>query len=235
MLSIIILALNEEKYLPILLESIRAQKIKDYEIIVADAGSKDKTVEIARQSGCVVIKGGLPAKGRNEGVKVAKGDLLLFLDADIFLPEGFLEKVLNDVREKNISIANFPILFYPTGVLDRLISKFYNIVTNLTKSFSAHAAGGVLLATKEIHEKISGFDESIVLAEDYDYARRAQKFVKFEFLKTPPVLYSNRRFKTEGYIKTCIKYVLIELHLIFLGPIRTDIFKYRFAHYDKKK
>ena len=72
MLSIIIPALNEEKYLPLLLGEIKKQNFADdLEIIVADAGSVDKTIEIARSFGCEITKGGLPAKGRNEGGKVA--------------------------------------------------------------------------------------------------------------------------------------------------------------------
>lgn len=71
MLSIIVPALNEEKYLPILLSQIKKQNFNsDSEIIVADAGSKDKTVEIARNYGCKIIPGGLPARGRNEGAKI---------------------------------------------------------------------------------------------------------------------------------------------------------------------
>ena len=84
MLSIIIPALNEENYLPLLLESIKKQDFKDYEIIVADAGPKDKTVQIAKNYGCKIAPGGLPAKGRNQGAKIAQGDLLLFITADTF-------------------------------------------------------------------------------------------------------------------------------------------------------
>ena len=80
MLSIIIPTLNEEKYLPVLLESIKKQKFEgDYELIVADAGSQDKTVEIARNFGGKIVPGGLPAKGRNQGAAEARGDLFLFL------------------------------------------------------------------------------------------------------------------------------------------------------------
>jgi len=75
MLSIIIPTLNEENYLPFLLESIKNQDFKDYEIIVADAGSHDKTREIAKNFGCKVVSGGLPAKGRNEGTKFSRGNL----------------------------------------------------------------------------------------------------------------------------------------------------------------
>ena len=92
MLSIIIPTLNEEKYLPLLLESIKKQKdFFDYEIIVADAGSKDKTLEIAKNYGCITVGGGLPSKARNEGAKITNGNTLLFLDADVILTNDFLK------------------------------------------------------------------------------------------------------------------------------------------------
>lgn len=79
MLSIIIPTLNEEKYLPLLLEAIRKQDFDgDLETIIADAGSEDQTLEIAKTFGCRVAPGGLPAKGRNEGAKIAQGDTFLF-------------------------------------------------------------------------------------------------------------------------------------------------------------
>ena len=82
-LSIIIPTYNEEKYLPILLESIKKQSFEDYEIIVADANSTDNTRNIAQEYGCIIVDGGLPAIGRNNGANVAKGDILLFLDSDL--------------------------------------------------------------------------------------------------------------------------------------------------------
>ena len=55
-LSIIIPTYNEEEYLPVLLESIKQQDFSDYEIIVADADSKDNTVKIAEEYGCIVVE-----------------------------------------------------------------------------------------------------------------------------------------------------------------------------------
>ena len=129
MLSIIIPTLNEEKYLPFLLESIKkhpeaerssrrgspvqssafvsGQIFNDFEIIIADAGSKDKTIEIAKKFGCQIVKGGLPAKGRNEGAQIAKGDLYLFLDGDTILPEIFFEKALYEFKKRNLDVASF--------------------------------------------------------------------------------------------------------------------------------
>ena len=69
-LSIIIPTYNEEEYLPVLLESIKEQSFDDYEVIVADANSTDKTREIAKEYGCIVVDGGLPAVGRNNGARI---------------------------------------------------------------------------------------------------------------------------------------------------------------------
>ena len=66
---------DEEEYLPVLLDSIKEQSFKDYEIIVADANSTDRTREIAEEYGCTVVDGGMPAVGRNRGPEVAKGEI----------------------------------------------------------------------------------------------------------------------------------------------------------------
>lgn len=87
MLSIVIPTLNEEWYLGRLLDSIEEQDYEDYEIIVADSESEDDTVEKARSHGCRIVnvdKRG-PGHGRNKGAEKAKGDKILFLDADVEL------------------------------------------------------------------------------------------------------------------------------------------------------
>ena len=63
-ISIIIPTLNEEDYLSLLLESIKQQNFKDYEIIVVDASSTDDTLKIAQNYGCSIVGGGLPASVR---------------------------------------------------------------------------------------------------------------------------------------------------------------------------
>lgn len=95
--SVIIPARNEEHNLPRLLASIRDQETQPDEVIVVDDGSTDRTAELARQSGArVVAPGPLPQGWRGkawacqQGTQAARGDVLLFLDADTyFLPGGF--------------------------------------------------------------------------------------------------------------------------------------------------
>lgn len=231
MLSIIIPTLNEEKYLPLLLEQIKKQNFSDLEIIVADAGSKDRTREIAKSFGCKIVEGGLPAKGRNQGAEVVQGDLILFLDADVILPENSLDSFIKEFQERNLDVAGF--CLQPIGdnkFLRFLYQVFYNWPILILEKVLPHAAGAILIK-KELHKKIGGFDEEIKLAEDMVYVRKAAQFGKFGLLKSGKIFYSQRRLEREGFMKTYLKYILAELHLVFLGPIKSDIFRYKFDHF----
>lgn len=243
MISIIIPTLNEEDYLLSLLESIKKQDFaslkgratseEDYEIIVADAGSKDKTKEIAEKYNCKIVKGGLPAVGRNNGVKVAKGNVLFFLDADTILPEGFFKKALEEFKERQLDIGSFCLVPLPKSKISSLfMSVFYNQPIVLLENALVHAAVGIMVK-RDVFDKIGGFDEDVKLAEDHYFARRAQKIInaKCGILKSTEIFVSDRRFRRDGWVRIGIKYLLCELHLIFIGPVKSDIFNYKFNHY----
>ncbi len=234
-LSIIIPTLNEEKCLPLLLGSIKKQNFNsDLEVIIADAGSTDKTIEIAESFGCRIVPGGVPAKGRNEGGKAARGDLLLFMDADnICLPDNFLTELTKEFKERNLDIASFPVC--PKGNnFDRFAYGLYNWWAKLSQKFLPHATNSALVK-KEILQKINGFDEEIKIAEDHDFVRRAAKIGRFGFIKTKPVLTSTRRFERDGRLKTYFIYILAGIYILIFGPIKSDIFKYRFEYLKKSK
>ena len=236
MLSIIIPALNEEEYLPLLFESIKKQNFKDYEIILADAGSKDKTLEIAKKYGCRIAPGGLPAKGRNEGAKIAKGETLFFLDADTVLPDNFFEKALPEFEGRNLDLASFCLVPLPKNKISSFFMNiFYNQPIVLLETALPHAALGILVKN-DLFNKLGGYDEDVKLAEDHYLARRAQKLFssRLGIIKSTEIFVSDRRFRTDGWIAVGIKYILCELHLIFLGPVRSDIFNYKFNHYNTK-
>jgi len=234
MLSIIIPTLNEEKCLPLLLEAIKKQNFSDLEIIVADADSQDGTIEIARDFGCKIVPGGLPAKGRNEGAKAAKGEIILFMDADnIYLPTNFLKQSLEEFEKRNLDVASFPVCPQGNG-FDKIAYGSYNLWAGISQNFLPHATNSVLVR-KEIHEKIGGFDEEIKMAEDHEFVRRAAKFGKFGFIKTEPVLTSTRRFERDGRLKTYLKYLVAALHMLLLGKIKSNIYNYRFNQYSKNK
>ena len=226
MISIIIPALNEEKYLPELLACIKKQTYTDYEIIVADANSTDSTKKIAKKYGCKVVKGGMPAVGRNNGAKIAKGGILLFLDSDVQFDNNFLSNSLNEIKKRKIGAAGCRI--YPLGnnLLDKIFFSIFNAWTFATQFFYPNASGGGIFCKTKIHKKINGFDESIKLSEDMDYVKRCSKFGKFRILKNAKTYVSMRRFEKEGRLKVGLKLLLSAFYRLIFGEIRSNVFKY---------
>jgi len=234
MLSIIIPTLNEERYLPSLLESIKKQNLKgEHEIIVADAGSKDKTVEIAESFGCRITKGGLPARGRNEGAKAARGNVLLFLDADLKMSPDFLKKSLEEFARRRLAVASYCLI---PRTSKRALKTGFNLLYNrpivLWQKLIAHGSAAILVK-KNIFLRVGGFDEKIKLAEDHYFTRQAAKLGKFGVIKSAKVYIPMRRFETDGYLFTLSKYLLCQLYMLSGKPAKAKIFEYKFNHYKK--
>lgn len=231
MLSIIIPALNEEKRLPKLLDSIAKQGLTDYEVIVADGGSTDKTLQIARKFCCKIAKGGLPPIARNNGAKLAKGNLLLFLDADDILPKYALKKALADFKKRRLDIASSQLKPIENTFPNRLILLFGNIGMVTTQIIDPHAAGPFILVKKSIHKKLNGFDETLKQAEDHDYAKRSSKMGRFRILKGIRICTSMRRFEEEGHFRLLMKYYKSELMRKLKGKIDYDIYDYKYGNF----
>ena len=235
MISIIIPTYNEAKYLPLLLQSIKSQSFKDYEIIVADNNSTDSTVEIAKTYGAQITSGGLPGAGRNAGAKIAKGDLLLFLDADVILKNKYyLTDCYAEFLDRDVDVATCCIS--PMSLLkkDIIWHEFYNAIIIAMEKFSPYAPGFCIFAKKSVHNLISGFDEDIILGEDSDYVKRANKISSFKVLRSQKIPVSVRRLDKDGRLNVIIKYGLAGLYMIVVGNIKSDIFNYTFGNYDKK-
>ena len=203
--SIIIPTYNEEDYLPVLLDSIKEQDFNDYEVIVADANSKDRTREIAEEYGCTVVDGGLPAVGRNNGAKVAKGEILLFLDSDLQLTEDYLAKVLYEFRMENLGIAITQMLPMSNKIEDKLYHDFANYFMIGVENIKPHGAGCYgIIAKRELHEKCGGFDESLTFGEDTDYIERLAEKERFKVLRNAKIGVSgNRMYHRSGQKSDC--------------------------------
>ncbi len=235
-ISIIIPALNEEAHIPGLLKSIRQQTCPPLEVIVADAGSSDRTTEIALQAGCRVVSGGKPARGRNAGAKVALGDIFLFLDADVLPSSNFLASVLDEFIQRGLDVATCPVQPMVGTLTDAIFHEAANIFIRATQSFNPHAPGFCILSRRQLHESISGFDETLYLCEDHDYVRRASSHGgKFGILHMPiPV--SVRRFETDGRLNVAIRYSFLAINQLIGDPFNQDVFdrylgEYHFGHH----
>ena len=230
-LSIIIPTYNEEEYLPVLLDSIKSQSFDDYEIIVADANSTDKTREVAESYGCTVVDGGLPAVGRNNGAKIAQGEYLLFLDSDLELTEDYLRNALYEFRMERLGIAITQMTPMSNKIEDKIFHDFANYFMISVEKIKPHGAGCYgIIARKELHDRCNGFDEDLTFGEDTDYIERLAKIEPFKVLRNAKIGVSTRRLEEEG-IETLIRQYGRSTVNDFLGKRTTaEELDYNFNH-----
>ncbi len=230
--SIVIPSLNEEKFIPLLLDSISKQTYKDYEIILADAGSKDKTVEIANSFGVKVVKGGMPGPGRNRGAEVASGEFLFFFDSDVVIPPDFLEKAIIELDENYIDLATCEFLPISDLNIDKVLFDLSNLIVKVNLNINPRAAGFCIFINRRLFNRINGFDEKVLIAEDHDLVTRATKFRPLKFLKSTSLKVSVRRLDKEGRLALLQKYIQVELHLLTKGSVKDEIVEYEFGNFE---
>ena len=233
-LSIVIPTLNEEKDLPNLLESIKKQNFKNYEIIIADNNSKDNTRKIAKKYKCNLTKGGLPPVGRNNGVKIAKGDYILFLDADVILPYNFIRDALKEFEERYLEAATCEFIPLSDKKIDQFLHKFSNGIIRTLQYIKPFGAGFCILVTKRIHNRINGFNESLRLCEDHDYLERISKLGTFRILKNPKVYVSTRRLEKEGRRTLALKYAKATIYQLTNQKDKMKEIDYEFGNYNRE-
>lgn len=235
MLSIIIITKNEEIMLPRLLESIKQQDFKDYEVIISDAKSTDKTRDIARKYNCRIVEGGLPSTGRNSGAKAAKKDILLFLDADVILPPEFLSKNIKEFNDRNLVSATALYVPLSKKIIDKILHHSYNYFARTIQYISPHAAGFCIFIKRDVFIKVGGFNENVRFAEDHALVNQSKKHGKFRILKSVPLLVDVRRLDKEGRIGTIKKYLTADLYRLFKGEIENPPFDYDMQGVNMKK
>ncbi|MEX2335791.1 MAG: TIGR04283 family arsenosugar biosynthesis glycosyltransferase [Fulvivirga sp.] len=196
-ISIVIPTYNEAGNIGRLVKHLK--KIQnDYllEIIVADGGSSDNTVEEAREAGATVVLS--PEKGRaaqmNAGAEGARGGIIYFLHSDTFPPENYDEMIVQSISCHN-PWGSFRMKFdHPHW--------FLTFVTWFTRlSFTFFRFGDQsLFVKKELFDTIGKFDPSQIIFEDVELARRLSLSSKGKILPIP-VITSARKFRDNGIYK----------------------------------
>ncbi len=217
-LTVVIPAKNEEKLLPRLLKSLVEQDyplMSSTRVVIADADSTDGTVRVAaefsRSLPISVIRGGLPAVGRNNGARCADSRYLLFVDADIELAETtLLRRAVERMKSESLHCVTTDI-FCRDGVwLDCLLYGGNNVAQRLSRFFKPFATGMFMLVDKKRFDEIGGFDELALYAEDYQLT---SQIARQRFRVIGGGVYStNRRFRKMGrwtivrlFLRTAIK------------------------------
>jgi len=232
--SIVVPTLNEEFFLPKLLNDLAKQKEKNFEVIVADSHSEDKTKEAAlsfRKNFSINFfanKRKNVSYQRNFGASQAKGKYLIFLDADSQVTISFTKKLEKTILKKN------GLFFLPSLKTDEdsaeikfmtdILNFFIEISQNINRPF---AFGGAMILERNYFLTIGGFDETVTIAEDYDLAQRSLKWgVRAKFLPEVAVTYSLRRIRKEGKLQAYYKYMLSTTQYLLKGKIDSNLIKY---------
>lgn len=241
--SIVIPAFNEEKLLPRLLEALDNQTYKDFEVILVDANSTDKTIEEAKKKSkkfplqIISTTEKNVSGSRNIGASKAKGDYLFFIDADNYIHSAFLKEI-SALLEKNYQMIVPSIVPDSRNLYYKVVYKLANFFVFLAEKFNmSFSTGGNLVIKRDVFDKLNGFDKTIFVGEDHDIVERARKKdFRVTFVSTPKVVFSVRRLEKEGGIML-LKYFLSTMYIVFFGKITRKMYNYEMGgeYYKKQK
>jgi glycosyltransferase involved in cell wall biosynthesis len=204
--SVVIPAYNEATYIDRLLEALTHQTFESFEVIVSDADSKDGTEEVVKDfadrldARLVQSPPRGPAAGRNVGAKLARGDWLLFLDADddIDDPE-FIATLVGEAEKHGWQTATARQKNVDANLAEALGGWLnYHYTKLLAHTKHPVSPGWCILTRRELFEKCGGFNENIHFGEDYDYVSRAGH-AGFGFVESTYYYVDLRRARSEGF------------------------------------
>lgn len=227
--SVIIPTLNEEAHIEKTLEAISDQSTDFcYEILVCDAGSTDRTHQIASRYARVVIS---PSRGQaaqsNFAANTSKGKILVFIDADTIIPKGYLQHVYRAFeRDKNILACGAPINYSGKGPIIRLGNISYKINEYFFINFAMYIwyisrnllrfteiPGCNICVRKDVYYEAGGFKQplpSMGMDVSFSFALRelSKKKVagKLKILRSLVVWTSPRHISVEKFIRRLRNY-----------------------------
>lgn len=233
--SIVIPTLNEERYIPKILKCLEKQTFRDFEVIVCDGASNDKTIAVTKK-----FENRLPkltilqnnrrnvAYQRNSGAKIAKGVYLQFMDADVSVKKDYLEKLYGNLVNKDIPVATTWLLPDSKHPIDEAMILLTNLVIETSRFIDFPLAPGFnIIFKREVFFEVGGFPEDLKLAEDHEIVRRAnRKGYQMAVFKQPQMTASLRRLRKEGRLTVARKYTKATLYILLKGPITKDMFDY---------
>jgi rSAM/selenodomain-associated transferase 2 len=210
MVSIIIPAFNEATSIAGVLERLKCVR-GDYEVLVADGSSTDRTAEIVRD-----LASAFPHPLRlveclrnralqcNSAAQQAHGNVCLFLHADIFVAPETIEAVELSLLDPRVIGGNFQIVFEG----DTFVERFFTWCYRVRRPFGIYYGDSGVFVRREVFERLGGF-KPIPIMDDYEFVRRMERSGRTVCLE-PPMLVSGRRWRVQGLLPTLFSWVWIQ-------------------------
>lgn len=230
--SVIIPALNEEKFLPHLLQSLAKQTEKNFEVIVVDGKSNDKTVKVAKSFqkkflSLSVIVGERPSLPyqRNLGAHHARGAWFMFVDADSVVLPYTLERCMHFAT--TLKAQFFTAWFRPDSeeIKDAILILLNNIIIEgyiLVKR--PWSPGPFVVVKKELFDRVGGYDETKSFGEDHDFSTRLyKKHIPLSVLREVLCIYSLRRYRSQGMLRAVGAYILSGISVLLTNKSPDEI------------
>lgn len=206
LLSIIIPTLNEGRSIGATLEAIAHLRGGRFEIIVADGGSDDETLAIARRFGALVT---LSERGRgvqmHSGARAARGQAIWFLHADTLVPTDGASRIMEELAlDSGVVGGNFGIRFDGERRAARFLSWLYPQLRRLGLCYGDSA----IFVRASVYREMGGF-KPLPLFEDLDLMRRLKKRGRLVHLSSA-VVTSSRRFEGRSFTLTFIRWAILQ-------------------------
>ena len=216
-LVVVIPTLDEEETLPFLLEDLDALPVS-VEVVVADGGSRDRTLEAARKRGARTVRTSA-GRGRqmNAGARTLASPWILFLHSDSRLPSETRDALLGWLRSPvSTEAAHFTFRLDRDGLWWSLIERSQRIRQRLTGLTYGDQG---LLISRTRYEAVGGFPE-IPVMEDVEVVRRLRRDGGLDRIGAP-LITSARRYEREGAVRACLRNLgLILLYFLSVQPDR---------------
>jgi len=217
MISVVIPSFNEEERVEQCLLSLTKQNLprSEYEIIVVDGGSKDKTREIAEKYADLVFIQTSPKVGgaRNDGSLRAKGDIIVTTDADTMLPPDWLERIKAGFSDPQVVMLYGPVRPIESTLKNRLYLFFANSFAHI-----GYLTGTVLFtlgcnsAFRAEPFLKAGMYRVSDAGDDLEIAHRMRKVGKVVFDRKLFVGFSMRRYDQFGAFRSIYEWFYIVFH-----------------------
>lgn len=229
--SIIIPALNEEKYLPKLLGDLSAQTYQDFEVIVVDGGSKDKTISLANSFADKLPKLTVLTSHRahvctqrNLGASHAAAEVLIFSDADNRLPPYFLQGIKYQWEKEEAEVLTTHLGPDKKTSQNIAIANAVNTFFDLQNSLKVvRILESMIIVSKNAFIQVNGFNENSDFGEGDSFVKSLSTAgLKIRVVSDPTYTFSFRRIRRFGLVGIIGRMARLELSKL-LGEDFTNI------------